>query len=350
MWATDARREKQVMKIVVLCGGDSAERVVSLASGDAVGEWLAVAGYEVLKLDPSRPEEVYRTDQPMAPAQIGAEPPLAPPQQNFDPSRVSRFLSALERVAPDLAFPILHGGWGEDGIIQSLLEWIGLPYTGSGPLACALAMNKQKAKDVWRSFDVLTPNGRVVRCNEIVEGSAIATLSDLTLPVVFKPLHGGSTVGLTIVRRKEEIERAAQAVANLGDDLLIETFINGREITAVILGNEAMPLIEIRPHEGFYDYHNKYTSGRSDYLCPAPLQEELTEQTKKTALKAYDALDCRGFARVDFLLTSENEIYCLELNTLPGMTRTSLVPKAAKAAGIEPPSLVDRIVKEAYGR
>jgi len=338
------------MRVVVLCGGDSAERVVSLASGDAVGEWLALAGHEVLKLDPSRPEKIYQADQPMSPAQIGAEPPSSPSQQNFDPSRVSRFLTALERATPDLAFPILHGGWGEDGTIQSLLDWVGLPYTGSGPLACALAMNKQKAKDIWRTLDVMTPNGWVVPHHEIVEGSAIATLSDLTLPVVFKPLHGGSTVGLTIVRRKEEIEQAAQAVANLRDDLLIETYINGREITAVVLGTEAMPLIEIRPHEGFYDYHNKYTSGRSDYLCPAPLQEELTEQIKKTALKAYHALGCRGFARVDFLLTSENEAYCLELNTLPGMTRASLVPKAAKAAGIEPPALVDRIVKEAYGR
>lgn len=338
------------MKIVVLCGGDSAERIVSLASGDAVGEWLALSGYEVLKLDPSRPDEIYRADQPMSPAQIGAEPPPAPPQQNFDPSRVLRFLSALERIAPDLAFPILHGGWGEDGTIQSLLDWVGLPYTGSGPLACALAMNKQKAKDIWLSFDVHAPNGQVVPCNEIAHRNAASAFPDLTFPVVFKPLHGGSTVGLTIVRKREEIERAAQAVANLRDDLLIETYINGREITAVVLGTEAMPLIEIRPHEGFYDYHNKYTSGRSDYLCPAPLKEELTEQIKKTALKAYHALDCRGFARVDFLLTPENEAYCLELNTLPGMTRTSLVPKAAKAAGIEPPALVDRIVKEAYGR
>lgn len=338
------------MRVVVLCGGDSAERVVSLASGDAVGEWLALAGHEVLKLDPSRPEKIYQADQPMSPAQIGAEPPSSPPPQNFDPSRVLRFLSALERIAPDLAFPILHGGWGEDGTVQSLLDWVGLPYTGSGPLACALAMNKQKTKEIWRSFDVLTPDGQVVPHPEIVGGNTIVELSDLTLPVVFKPLHGGSTVGLTIVRKREEIERAAQAVANLGDDLLIETYINGREVTAVVLGTEAMPLIEIRPHEGFYDYHNKYTSGRSDYLCPAPLQEELTEQIKKTALKAYHALGCRGFARVDFLLTPENEAYCLELNTLPGMTRTSLVPKAAKAAGIEPPALVDRIVKEAYGR
>lgn len=337
------------MKVVVLCGGDSAERVVSLASGDAVAEWLGSAGYEVVKLDPARPEEVFEANQPMAPPQIGAEPALALPRRDFIPSRVLRFVAALERVAPDLAFPILHGGWGEDGRIQGLLEWVGLPYTGSGPLACALAMNKQKAKDVWRSLDILTPSGTVISRREAADGKSLQTrLSDIGFPAVFKPLHGGSTVGLTIVKGDTDVEQAAQAVTDLGDDLLVETYISGREITAVILGDEAMPLIEIRPHEGFYDYHHKYTSGRSDYLCPAPLAERLGEEIQKAALRAYRALDCRGFARVDFRLTSQNEVYCLELNTLPGMTKTSLVPKAAGVAGIQPPELVDRIVKEVH--
>jgi D-alanine-D-alanine ligase len=184
----------------------------------------------------------------------------------------------------------------------------------------------------------------------IARNNAAAVLPNLNLPIVFKPLHGGSTVGLTIVRNKGEIEQAVRSVADLGDDLLIETYIEGRELTAVILGNEAMPLVEIRPHEGFYDYHNKYTSGRSDYLCPAPLPKALTKQVQEAALRAYYALDCRGFARVDLLLTPENKAYCLELNTLPGMTQHSLVPKAARAAGIEPPELVDRIVKKVHAR
>jgi D-alanine-D-alanine ligase len=344
------------MKIVVLCGGDSSERVVSLASGDAVGEWLASAGYEVTKLDPAKPDSVFRAEQPMAPPQIGAAPPEARPSKKFEPSRVSRFLSALEKLAPDAAFPILHGGWGEDGKLQGLLEWIELPYTGSGPLACALAMNKQKAKDIWNSLGILTPKGIVVPLQSVAPnllGKNQRVIKDALsitgLPAVFKPLHGGSTVGLTIVKEESEITGAVRSVVELGEDLLIETYIDGREITATIVGNQAMPLIEIRPHEGFYDYHNKYTSGRSDYLCPAPLEEAVAERIKRTALQAYHALDCRGFARVDFLLTADNQAFCLELNTLPGMTQHSLVPKAARAAHIEPPQLVDRIVKEAYG-
>jgi len=337
------------MKVVVLCGGDSAERIVSLASGDAVGEWLASAGYRVAKLDPAEPDRIFTPDHPMAPPAIGAQPPAAPPHRDFMPTRVSRFLTALEKTAPDLAFPILHGGWGEDGTLQALLEWIGLPYTGSGPLACALAMNKEKAKDVFRSFGILTPDATVVSNSRTDRENDIeAALSQIGLPAVFKALHGGSTVGLTIVRSDADIAQAVQAVADLGDDLLIETYVPGREITAVILGTEAMPLIEICPHEGYYDYHNKYTSGRSDYLCPAPLDENLAAEIQKTALRAYDALGCGGFARVDFLLTSQNKAYCLEVNTLPGMTKTSLVPKAARAAGIEPPELVDRIVKEVH--
>ncbi len=339
------------MKIVVLCGGDSGEWVVSLASGDAVGQWLAQAGYEVVKLNPSKPEKSFRADEPMAPSQIGARPPDAPPDRKFDPSRVQKFLSALAKLAPDMAFPILHGGWGEDGRIQGVLEWVRLPYTGSGPLACALAMHKQKAKDIWASISILTPRGVVIPQREIRNRRAVEeALETLKLPAVFKPLHGGSTIGLTIVRKEGEIAAAIQSVTELAEDLLIETFVNGREITATILGDEAMPLIEIRPHEGFYDYHNKYTSGRSDYLCPAPLQDALGQQIQETALKAYRALDCRGFARVDFLLAPENQAFCLELNTLPGMTQHSLVPKAARAAGIEPPELVTRIVKEVHGR
>ncbi|MFH1010950.1 MAG: D-alanine--D-alanine ligase [bacterium] len=339
------------MRVVVLCGGDSGGWVVSLASGDAVGQWLAQAGYEVVKLNPSKPERSFRADEPMAPPQIGAQPPDAPPDRKFDPSRVLKFLSALEKLAPDMAFPILHGGWGEDGRIQGVLEWVGLAYTGSGPLACALAMHKQKAKDIWDFVGIRTPKGIVVSQHQIQEHRAIDdALGAIGLPAVFKPLRGGSTIGLTIVREESEVAAAVQSVTELGEDLLIETFISGREITATILGDEPMPLIEIRPHEGLYDYHNKYTSGRSDYLCPAPLEDAVTNRIKEAALLAYRALDCRGFARVDFLLTPESEAYCLELNTLPGMTQHSLVPKAARGAGIEPPELVDRIVREAYGR
>lgn len=337
------------MKVIVLCGGDGVERVVSLASGDAVASWLALAGYEAYKLDPAQPEGICPANKPLSPPEIGAEPPTPLVVREFDPSRVTRFLNTLQDFKPDIAFPILHGDWGEDGTLQSLLDWVGLPYTGSGPLACALAMNKQKTKDVWNHLGILTPKSRVVsRRDETQENSVHNALADIGLPAVFKPLHGGSTVGLRFVRKENDVTQAIQTVMDLGDDLLIESYVDGREVTVVILDNEAMPLIEICPHEGFYDYHNKYTSGRSDYLCPAPLEKSLSTRIKEVALQAHRALDCRGFSRVDFLVTSHNEAYCLELNTLPGMTKTSLVPKAAKAAGIEPPELVDRIVKAAY--
>ncbi len=337
------------MKIVVLCGGNGAERIVSLASGDAVGGWLASAGYDVVKLNPTQPEETFSANQPMAPPEIGIAPPQAA-SRGFNPSQVIKFLEALEKLKPDLAFPILHGDWGENGTLQSLLEWIGLPYTGSAPLACALAMHKQKAKELWQPLNILTPKGIVVPFENAKKEKLENIFSEIGFPAVCKPLNGGSTVGLTIIRKPNEIARAVQAVVNLSDDVLIEQYIDGREMTVVMLNGEPLPVIEIRPHEGFYDYHNKYTSGRSDYICPAPIEDTVRDRMQKDAVNAYHSLGCSGFARVDFLLNSNNEAYCLELNTLPGMTQHSLVPKAAKAAGIEPPELVDRIVKEVYAK
>ncbi len=338
------------MKIVVLCGGDGVERIVSLASGDAVGGWLASAGYDVVKLNPTQPEKTFSANKPMAPPEIGIAPPQAA-SSRFNPLQVVKFLEALGKLKPDLAFPIIHGDWGENGTLQSLLEWIGLPYTGSTPLASALAMHKQKAKELWQPRHILTPKGIVVPLKIAAQKETLEkAFSEIGFPAVCKPLHGGSTVGLTIVREPGAIVQAAQAVVNLSDDLLIEQYIDGREITVVILNGKPLPLIEIRPHEGFYDYHNKYTSGRSDYICPATVEDALHDRMQRDAVNAYQSLGCSGFARVDFLVTSANEAYCLELNTLPGMTQHSLVPKAAKAAGIEPPELVDRIVKEAYAQ
>ena len=338
------------MKIAVLCGGDGVERIVSLASGDAVGGWLASAGYDVVKLNPSQPEKTFSADQMMAPPEIGIAPPHTA-SRKFNPSQVIKFLEGLERIKPDLAFPILHGDWGENGTLQSLLEWINLPYTGSKPLACSLAMHKQKAKELWQPLHIPTPKGIVVPSKNAAQiGTLKKIFSEIGFPAVCKPLHGGSTVGLTIVREPGEIAQAAQAVVNLSDDLLIEQYIDGREMTVVVLSGEPLPVIEIRPREGFYDYQNKYTSGRSDYICPALVENALRDRMQKDAVSVYQSLGCSGFARVDFLVTSKNEAYCLELNTLPGMTQHSLVPKAAKAAGIEPPELVDRIVKEAYAQ
>jgi D-alanine-D-alanine ligase len=334
------------MKVLVLCGGESAERVVSWASGDAVGGWLAEAGYDVIKGDPEQPGQVWRVDETMAPHEIGLAAPPPRHYGQYDARTVEGLLKLFEQQKPDLVFPILHGGRGEDGTLQALLEWVKVPFTGSRALACGLAMNKYLACILFRTAGVPTPINFVVTQKKLGDVAIIEKQinSEMGFPVVVKPLYGGSTVGLTKVHNAAELSDALKAVQEQYDDALIEDLFEGRELTCTVVDGEAYPLVEIKPKVGFYDYSNKYTAGRTEYLCPAPVKAETTERIQSDAAKAFHALGCRGFARIDFLLNEQEEFVCLEVNTLPGMTKHSLVPMAARAHGENLPQLMKKLV------
>jgi D-alanine-D-alanine ligase len=335
------------MKVLVLCGGESAERVVSWASGDAVAGWLSEAGHEAIKYDPETPGVLCSAHERMAPDTIGVSAPLPVTRGQYDGATLRGLLDALDRVGPDVVFPILHGGRGEDGTLQAILEWVGIPYTGSHALACGLAMNKHHARLVFKAHGVPITDGFVVP-RERMSDSEYARRrisSSFGYPAVVKPLSGGSTVGLTKVHRPDDVGAALMAVSGLGDQALIEAHFAGREIAATVVDDEAYPLVEIKPKSGFYDYTNKYTSGRTDYVCPAEISPAESARIQTAALTAFRALGCSGFSRVDFLLGENGDCVCLELNALPGMTQNSLVPKAARARGEEPPELMQKILE-----
>lgn len=327
------------------------ERIVSLASGDAVGGWLTEAGYDVLKFDPENPDRVHRAEERMSPLEIGlgAPPPLGNGMLNTQ--AVRGLLNVIDGERPDVVFPIFHGGYGENGTLQALLEWIGIPYTGSNMLASAMAMNKHIACAAMARAGVPVSEGFVV-AREHLQVPEVAARIEATLgyPVVIKPVNGGSTVGLTKVKDRADLPAAVEAIREQGDDALIEVQFTGREITVAVVAGEAYPAVEIRPREGYYDYSNKYTSGRTDYLCPAPISERESRELQSSAVTAFEALGCSGFARVDFLLADNGMFVCLEVNTLPGMTTHSLVPKAARVRGEEPPALMRKIVNCALQR
>ncbi len=332
------------MKIAVIMGGVSSEREVSLTSGMAILKAVQSLGHDGIGMDTAMGK-----DNLITPGSTGihAQPPsleqlrqLPAAQQGHILLDAVRFLSEQKT---DLVFNGLHGGLGENGAIQSLLEIAGLKYTGSGPLASALAMNKMMAKRQFESVGVLTPAYLFFKKSTDYSAFKKKTESKFKLPVVVKPNEEGSTVGLTIVREWKELEDAWIKASALGD-VLVEMFIDGREITVAVLGEEALPVIEIIPEGGFYDYEHKYQKGRTSYVCPADILKSMADKVKKFAVMAYQSLGCSGYARVDFRLGLDDRFYCLEVNTLPGMTETSLVPKAALANGMDFNSLISRII------
>jgi D-alanine-D-alanine ligase len=335
------------MKVLVLCGGESAERVVSWASGDAVAAWITEAGHEVVKYDPEKPGVFFGAEQRMAPDAIGITAPLPFVHGEYDAVSIRGLLDALDRVKPDAVFPILHGGRGEDGTLQAVLDWVGIPYTGSNALACGLAMNKHHARLVFKANGVPITEGFVVPFARMADNEYARRriAGSFGYPAVVKPQNGGSTVGLTKVFQPDDVAGALAAVSALGDQALIEAHFTGCEIAATVVADCAYPLVEIKPKAGFYDYTNKYTSGRTDYICPAEISPSETERIQMAALTAFRALGCAGFSRVDFLLGENGDFVCLELNTLPGMTQNSLVPKAARAQGEKPPELMQKILE-----
>ena len=333
------------MKIAVLMGGTSAERDVSLVSGAAVAEGLKSAGHTVISIDTARGYKALKGDDIKHLKGINTQPPSIEELQKYAGELSIEAVKSPDVKDVDVVFIILHGGNGEDGTIQALLDLAGIPYTGSGVLASALAMNKYMAKKMFIANDIPTPDFFILekKQNAAPDVIDVKIKSRIGYPVIIKPVSQGSSVGLSLVNNKNEIDKAIKIGFQYDSQLLFEKYIPGREITVGILGDQVLPIAECIPESGFFDYEHKYTDGKTVYKCPVELPEEIEKALRSLGLKAFKALNCAGFARVDFRLDEDGQVYCLEVNTLPGMTTHSLVPKAAKAAGIDFPRLLERI-------
>ncbi|HEY2374747.1 MAG TPA: D-alanine--D-alanine ligase [Gemmatimonadaceae bacterium] len=345
------------MKISVLMGGTSAERDVSLASGLRITEALRTRGHEVTAIDTAR-GPLAREDEKALLARPVVQP--TPPSQSELQRMARETLPQMQRVLPslrqaDIVFLGLHGGAGEDGTIQALLDLAGIPYTGSGHLASALAMDKDLSKHLFARSDVTTAEWFMATRGSADEKDVAGkrfrkeVLASLGLPVVVKPSKQGSTVGLSVVKKAKDLASAIGEAFQFDDEVMIERFIAGRELTVGILGDEALPAGEIIPKHEIYDYECKYQAGMAVEEFPAKITASQTAAVQELARRAFRALKLRGYARIDFRMSTEGrgraKFYCLEANTLPGMTQTSLIPQAAAAAGITFPELCERIVR-----
>jgi D-alanine-D-alanine ligase len=321
------------MKVAVLMGGRSSEREISLKTGQGVARALRALGHETTSVDAADGALLPAGDEEAAAR--GAE------EVGRLPSGAQIAVVDVPAVrAADIVYIALHGTFGEDGRIQALLELAGKRYTGSGVLASALAMDKAMSKRIFVDAGVPTPRWTLLPAGRPLDPAALAACGGL--PVVVKPNEDGSSVGLTIVREAAALPAALELAARPGAVTLVEEYIPGRELTVAVVGDEPLPVVEICPKSGFYDYDNKYTKGRTDYFCPADLPPPLAGRVRELGRTAAQVLGCRGITRVDFRLPPAGEPSCLEVNTIPGMTPTSLVPMAARAVGLSYEDVVAR--------
>ena len=333
------------MKIAVFMGGTSAERDVSLVSGLAVVKGLREAGHEAIPIDPAFGYTPLTDDQLAAIAEIEGAPPENRELKQFNNKMILQTVQSPQLKEIDVVFLILHGGIGENGTIQAMLDMLDIPYTGAGVLGSAVAMDKLISKKLFIADNIPTPEYFLLYRDYKIDIDTIdlKIKSKLGYPAIIKPTTQGSSVGLTLVKNRNEIKKALECGFAYDHELLVERFIAGRELTVSILGDKALPIAECVPHSGLYDYEHKYSEGRTDYICPAKLDNDLASRIQAAGLKAFQTLKCHGFGRVDFRLADDNSFYCLEVNTLPGMTSHSLVPKAAKATGMGFPQLLEKI-------
>ncbi len=324
------------MKVAVLMGGTSSEREISLRTGRGIAQSLRNLGHAVTAIDAA--------DGRLLPA--GEEERAALPAAEVErlPATSEVAIARADAVnEAEVVFIALHGGAGEDGTVQALLDLAGKAYTGSSVLASALAMDKAMSKRVMLQAGIPTPKWQLLRRGE---GAAVVDATALGgYPIVVKPNSGGSTIGLTVVTSPADLPAAIDLAARYPGDVLLEQFIPGRELTVAVVGRDALPIVEIRPNSGHYDYEAKYTAGRSQYFCPADLPEPLAARIRELGARASAVLQCAGVSRTDFRLDPNDEPYCLEVNTVPGMTPTSLVPMAAKARGMSYDQLVQRMLE-----
>jgi len=308
-------------KVAVLLGGKSAEREISLKTGEAVYQALLELGYTAIKIDTAGP-----------------------------------VISQLNDFQPDVVFIALHGKYGEDGTIQGVVETLGYPYTGCGVLASALAMDKIYTKKILVYDGIPTAKFMTVAQNDIafenLPNFYNKVKEEIGYPLVVKAPTQGSTIGIYFISKEEELLESIKNAFTYDPVIMIEKFIEGTEVTVSVLGNEkpfALPSLEIISKTGRYDYKAKYTKGLSEHIIPARVPKETDQLISELAVKTYKAIGCRGFARVDFIVDKNLQPFVLEINTIPGMTETSLLPDAARAVGIEFPQLVEKIVNLALG-
>ncbi len=286
-------------KIAVIMGGISSEREISLKTGEAIFQSLKRTGYNVIKIDIKNNSINTLTDN------------------NFD-----------------IAFIALHGKYGEDGVIQGILDFLKIPYTGTGVTGSAISMDKVLSKRLFRELNI--PTGNFFHSDNMKE--------NLDFPVVVKPVAEGSTIGIYIVNNQEELKVAIKKSKAISDEIFFEEYIKGKEVTVGVVNGEVLPVVEIRPKSGFYDYQAKYSSGMTDYLVPAEIDRKTNEMLTLFSRKIYDTFKLKGAVRIDFIVR-DNTPFALEVNTIPGMTETSLLPKAAKCAGISFDELVEKILR-----
>jgi len=324
-------------KVAVLMGGASAERAVSLSTGRQILQALDPARYDVYALDTATGQASLPVSASVQPLTTeGSHAPLTALTQLGQVSRADR---------PDVVFIALHGPGGEDGTVQGMLEVLGIPYTGSGVLASALAMDKVMCKRVLASIGVRMPQDVTMVRGE--EAEALAALTQMPLPVIVKPSRQGSTIGMSVVRERGEMPGALELAFAHDNTALVEEFVAGTEITVPVLGNktlETLPIVEIVPQSGFYDYEAKYTAGATDEIVPARISEAIAQQVRELALLCHRTLGCRGMSRTDMIVDAGGRVFVLETNTIPGMTPTSLLPRSAEAAGLAFPALLDRLI------
>lgn len=307
-------------RIAVLMGGQSPEREVSLRTGTAVHRSLSRRGYDAVTIDVG--PTLYRD---------------------------------LQEQKIEIAFVSLHGPGGEDGVIQGFLETVGIPYTGSSLQANALGMHKVTTKTILAAHKIPVPAGTVIKRGEKVPSGTALRSARLRWPVVVKPASQGSTIGVTIVRKPSQWSEALELAHRYDREAMVEAYIPGHEVTVSLIGSGegapmVLPAVEIVAPEGFYDFSAKYEKGKTQYLCPAPLSAAITKQIRTLALKTYLVMGCDGAIRVDFRITPRGRPYVLEINTVPGMTETSLLPMAAAQAGIDYDELTERILQSALVR
>ena len=343
------------MDIVVLSGGLSPERDVSFVTGREVTKALRERGHRVLMIDlflgfgkeGDPMDSVFEHTEELS-FQAPPIPEIAP---DLEAVRASREDSSPSLIGPnvisvcrkaDMVFMALHGASGEDGRVQAAFDLYGVKYTGSGYLSSAISMDKGVAKSFLIHAGVPVPEGIVIRK---YENARERIEREMQLPYIVKPLCGGSSIGVSIVRKPEELEPALIEAGRWEKEFIVERFIEAREFSVCVLKGEALPVIEIAPLTGFYDYKNKYKAGSTVETCPAELSEEKTKEMQKYACMAAEALGLSTYARMDFLMDRKEHIYCLEANTLPGMTPTSLIPQEAQAVGIAFPELCEKLIE-----
>jgi D-alanine--D-alanine ligase len=300
------------LKVAVVMGGPSAEREISIQTGTGVMRALTALGHDARSLD-------------------------------FD----GRFVDAIREIAPDVVFNALHGAGGEDGTIQGLLEWLAIPYTGSGVAACALAMDKHVTKKLLAAEGLPTPAWDVF---DLTGGTLPLLPGSLNLPLVVKPRASGSAVGVTIVRTHEAWTKAMIDASTRSPEVLAEELVVGREFSCGVLGEEALPVVEIISSDEFYTYDAKYKPGGSRHLIPAPIDADLTARLQTLALSTHRLLGLRDYSRTDIMVSSTGRPMILEINALPGLTATSLLPDEAQHVGISYEALIDRLLQYALAR